>query len=334
MGWFRGRELGGGGFEPPLIHRWLRPKISGNTINGVGETERRRPRQIYHATTKAPWNAVHVFFILRTMFPFRVFRQAGKVFALDKRKPAPVAPRQEKLSPEAWTSAIKDEARRLGFDQVGITRVTPDLVFEGFEVTQPFAIVLAKRMDHQRFDEPILRRDWATAGVAVLEAYYFGNDNARNLADWLRGAGWDAIGFGSMNTSALNLIPTAIRAGLGELGKHGSLINKELGSSFRLAYVLTDTPLIEDRPVDIGALDFCLRCKLCSKECPPLAISDTPLVVRGDKKWYVDFDKCVPYFNETYGCALCLAVCPWSRPGVGGGLSLKMLARRKGPPGV
>ena len=28
------------------------------------------------------------------------------------------------------------------------------------------------------------------------------------------------------------------------------------------------------------------------------------------KKWYVDFDKCIPYFAETSGCAICIAVCP------------------------
>jgi epoxyqueuosine reductase QueG len=37
--------------------------------------------------------------------------------------------------------------------------------------------------------------------------------------------------------------------------------------------------------------------------------------VRGVQKWWVDFDKCIPYFNETFGCAICLAVCPWSKPG-------------------
>ena len=49
--------------------------------------------------------------------------------------------------------------------------------------------------------------------------------------------------------------------------------------------------------------------------------------VRGVEKWYVDFDKCLPFFNQTRGCAICIAVCPWSRPGVGLNLAAK-LARR------
>ena len=49
-------------------------------------------------------------------------------------------------------------------------------------------------------------------------------------------------------------------AGLGELGKHGSLINNELGSSMRFSTVLTDMPLVADKPVDFGADDFCMSC--------------------------------------------------------------------------
>jgi epoxyqueuosine reductase len=36
------------------------------------------------------------------------------------------------------------------------------------------------------------------------------------------------------------LIPAAIEAGLGELGKHGSMIHRQFGANFGLARVLTD----------------------------------------------------------------------------------------------
>jgi len=45
----------------------------------------------------------------------------------------------------------------------------------------------------------------------------------------------------------------------------------------------------------------------------------------------VDFDRCLPYFNEHGGCGICVAVCPWSRPGVATRL-VEKLARRSGPP--
>ena len=52
-------------------------------------------------------------------------------------------------------------------------------------------------------------------------------------------------------------------------------------------------------------------------------------MVRGVRKWYVDFDKCAPYFSATWGCAICLEVCPWSEPGRRPSLSRKLLAKRK-----
>ena len=63
--------------------------------------------------------------------------------------------------------------------------------------------------------------------------------------------------------------------------------------------------------------------------CPPEALFDTKQTVRGVEKWYVDFDRCLPFFNQTNGCAICIAVCPWSRPGVGPNLAGKLARRRE-----
>ena len=123
------------------------------------------------------------------------------------------------------------------------------------------------------------------------------------------------------------LIPAAIEAGLGELGKHGSMIHRDFGASFRLAVVLTDMPLTPDAPDPFGADDFCLNCQVCVRDCPVDAIHDTKQKVRGADKWYVDFDKCVLYFNEHDACAICLAGCPWSRPGVAPRLTEKFARR-------
>ena len=99
--------------------------------------------------------------------------------------------------------------------------------------------------------------------------------------------------------------------------KHGSIINRDYGSSFRLASVLTDIPLLPTQPQSYGVDDFCSRCQVCSNACPPDAILPEKVMVRGERKWYVDFDKCIPFFNENAGCAICIAVCPWSIPGKG-----------------
>jgi epoxyqueuosine reductase QueG len=82
-----------------------------------------------------------------------------------------------------------------------------------------------------------------------------------------------------------------------------------------LAAVFTDLPLVPDHSDSFGADDFCINCQVCTRSCPVDAISNTKTLVRGETKWYVDFDKCFPYFAETYGCGICIAACPWSTPG-------------------
>lgn len=123
------------------------------------------------------------------------------------------------------------------------------------------------------------------------------------------------------------MIPPAIASGLGELGKHGSLINRHFGSGVRLAGVTTDMPLIATAPDRFGADDFCATCQVCTKACPPGAITEHKQMVRGVERWYVDFDKCIPYFAESASCGICFAVCPWTRPDVRPKL-LATMARR------
>ena len=126
------------------------------------------------------------------------------------------------------------------------------------------------------------------------------------------------------------MIPAAIAAGLGELGKHGSMINRELGARLRLSAVTTDMPLVADAPYEFAINDYCSRCQACTNACPPGAISDNKQLVRGVEKWYVDFDKCIPYFGETLACGICLAICPWSRPGLPAKLLAKLARRAAG----
>jgi epoxyqueuosine reductase len=96
----------------------------------------------------------------------------------------------------------------------------------------------------------------------------------------------------------------------------------------RLATVLTDLPLTTDDPVDLAVDDSCASCHVCTTNCPPHAIFDVKQLVRGEERWYVDFDRCVPYFSEHQGCGICIEVCPWSEPGREPVISERMLGRR------
>jgi epoxyqueuosine reductase QueG len=188
-------------------------------------------------------------------------------------------------------------------------------------------VVLGIAMDYAKFAAAPSSDSDTRSALEVSEKYNQGARAAAALANWIHGRGYRARPHAGPWAGSLTLTPAAIAAGLGELGRHGNLINDRLGSCFRLAAVTTDLPLAADAPRAFGADDFCSRCEVCTRGCPPGAISGSKPWVRGVRKWYVDFDACLPYFNETHGCGICLAVCPWSRPGTAPRLAAK-LARR------
>ena len=216
--------------------------------------------------------------------------------------------------------------RKLGGDLVGITRIEDDCLYEGISVPFKYAISIGLTMNREEMAHVPHER----AAAEVMRAYKEISGVAVGLAKQIRATGWPARAYGNPNSTDILQIPLAVRAGLGELGKHGSMISKEYGSNFRLAAVLTDLPMALDEPVDIGVQDLCLGCQRCVNDCPPDAIYDEKQLIRGEYKWYVDFDKCIPYFVKTNGCAICIEVCPWSVPGRGPSLSEKLLEKRKG----
>ena len=130
-------------------------------------------------------------------------------------------------------------------------------------------------------------------------------------------------------TEGVLMIPAEIEAWLGEIGKPESIIHKSFVSNFRLSMVLIDLPLEPNRPEIFGPDGFCSNCQICTNACPPGAIAPPKQMVRGETKWYVDFDNCIPYFVD-YGIrGICLMVCRWSSPSVADNLIAKMARRHR-----
>jgi epoxyqueuosine reductase QueG len=205
----------------------------------------------------------------------------------------------------------------------------PAYVFEGYAIEHPWIIVIALAHNYERLRE--VPSD-ETNGVGVCDVgdqYARGTRSSYHLANWIRSQGYQADPYPGPMAGALLLIPPAIAAGLGELGKHGSLISPRFGSGVRLAGVTTDMPLIPTKSRRFGADDFCASCQVCTQACPPGAISPNKQMVRGIERWYVDFDKCIPFFAEAASCGICIAECPWTRPSVRPKL-LATMARRLG----
>lgn len=111
----------------------------------------------------------------------------------------------------------------------------------------------------------------------------------------------------------------ARESGLGWVGKNGNLINKQMGSFFFIATLITDLELDYDDPY---AKDYCGSCTRCIDACPTEAILP-------DKT--INGSRCISYFtielkdsvipsemqgqfgNWMFGCDICQDVCPWNR---------------------
>ena len=306
----------------------LIPDVPGNVINGLGETEVRRPSPIYwHPPRKKhPWAAVQSWMLEKSSREVTdVADMNNALGGRGNKDRVPQADTKAEKTPEQFTADIKAFALANEADLVGITHLKEEWIYEDYDVPKDrMVVIVAIEMEH---------KELATAPepgsvIEVMRAYNRGTRTTRAIADWILAQGYEAEPEGGPIAGRFPLIPAGLAAGMGELGKHGSVINRKYGSSFRLAGVITDMPLIADEPDDIGVDDFCRSCKLCEAACPPNAISSDKQTVRGVEKWYVNFDKCVPYFNETYGCGICISICPWSRPNVASGLAAKMARKR------
>jgi ferredoxin len=326
-----GRSYAGEAIEPFVSdeQRALWPDISGNDINGLGETARRQPSAIYWH----PPRRQHPFADVQTWMLRKSSREVPVIADMnttlggrgDKQRAA-TAPVCEEDTPENWSARVKEIALGKEADLVGIARVEPQWIYEGYENDLPWIVVFGVEMNHAE----LAKAPEPESVIEVMRQYNRGTRVARGVADWILARGYRSEPEGGPIAGRLPMIPAALACGFGELGKHGSIINRTYGSSFRLASVLTDLPLVADAPDPIGVDDFCMSCKLCEQACPPDAIAPEKQMVRGEMKWYVDFDACVPYFNETYGCGICIAICPWSRPGIAPKLAQKMARRRDG----
>jgi len=239
-------------------------------------------------------------------------------------------PTEQVAVPDAAAQAteIKHVARTFGADLVGITDYDERWVYastysrreDGMKDHElppgmTSVIVIAQAMDR----DLIRTVPSALSGTATGIGYSQDTVVLLAMAQYIINLGYRAVA--SMNDTAL-AIPYAIKAGLGEYGRHGLLITPEFGPRVRLGKIFTDLPLAHDAPRSFGVRAFCDVCRACSDACPAKAIpAGDPSPQRhnrsnlkGVSKWSVDGVKCFKFWaNQNSDCSICVRVCPYNR---------------------
>ena len=254
------------------------------------------------------------------------------------------------IDPARLVADIRIWARGLGFQQVGISDV--DLAEDETHLLNWLAAghhgemgymerhgtlrsrpadlrpgtlsVISVRMDYL---PAAARNGWdvlADGNSAYVARYALGRDyhkllrnRLQKLAD-LIGRSTGPFGYRAFVDSAPVLERALARnGGLGWIGKHTCLINRDAGSWFFLGEIYTDLALPPDAPT--GA--HCGTCTRCLDICPTQAIV---------APYRIDARRCISYLtielegpipldlrrpigNRIFGCDDCQLVCPWNK---------------------
>jgi epoxyqueuosine reductase len=246
---------------------------------------------------------------------------------------------------------LKDEARRLGFDLVGIA---PAVQSPGAEALHAWLAdgragqmqYMNRQKDARAHPQSILAGVRSIVMVAMIyrqssadaepkasppaltgrvSCYAQGSDyhevmwrRLDELLAWIKKEVPQCTGRAVVDTAPLPERDFARLAGLGWFGKNTMLIHKRVGSFFFLGALLLDLPLPADAPFETA---HCGTCTACLDACPTEAF-----VAPGQ----LDARKCISYLTIElrgpipidlrpqmggwiFGCDICQDVCPWNR---------------------
>ena len=163
-------------------------------------------------------------------------------------------------------------------------------------------------------------KDWLGDPIS-FQAYQHLGMVTETIANYIRRLGWEAspqYGPSFVDRYSVQLPRLLIEAGIGEVSRVGIVLNPFLGLGYKAAAVLTDMPIIPDKPIDFDLQNFCKNCKICAENCPSRAIpTGDKVMYNGYETWKLNTKRCASFnFTNKNGtmCNRCVKSCPWTNP--------------------
>jgi epoxyqueuosine reductase len=247
-----------------------------------------------------------------------------------------------------FTQRIKQKALEIGFDKIGIVRSNaleieavnfenwlnkgfhgemkwlerepekrsdPSLIFPEAKSVIVVALNYFTRHEHQESQDrgKISRYSWGDDYHDVV------GEKLRELLNWIKSEVPEADGKICCDIQPIMDKAWAVKAGIGWLGKHSNVINRDIGSWFFIGEIILNLELDYSDQIE---QDYCGTCTLCIQACPTNAIVEP---------YTVDSKACISYATIElrspelppeitknlngwlYGCDICQDVCPWNR---------------------
>ncbi|HXA34910.1 MAG TPA: tRNA epoxyqueuosine(34) reductase QueG [Steroidobacteraceae bacterium] len=230
----------------------------------------------------------------------------------------------------AHIDLARDEAHFLDWLRAGFNGEMAYMSRHGLKRSRPADLLpgtvscVSVRMDYWPKDAADAEATLADRSVAYVSRYALGRDyhklmrgRLQKLCDRLE----HKVGpFGHrVFTDSAPVLEKALarNAGLGWIGKHTNLIDRDAGSYFFLGEIYLDLEL----PVDPPSTAHCGTCSACLPACPTGAIV---------APYRLDARRCISYLtielagsipvelrravgNRIFGCDDCQLVCPWNK---------------------
>ena len=329
----------------PTEHEVLKDSVGTSEVLGIPE-RLNAEKQAGGETIKKLSKNFHSDSLTLTVYDICIGKYQHKI-----NRDGPVNPNKANITnPEILTQKIKDDIKSCGADVVGITYLKPQYVFEKDIEGNPiilnhkFAIVIGKGIDYRLANPtaPLPFEEYYSSlpeEIAAelselkfnksrkvskeelqeveesLQFFSEGGSIAVQVAKYIR----DTFGYEARahfhRWGEVLAIPLAVESGLGECSKNSMVVNDIFGPRGSFAVITTDLPLIVDKPVDLGIVEFCKVCSKCADACPVKAIpTGDPAWINHVLKWRVDGEKCWNYIVNNPKCMACIGSCPFNKP--------------------